>query len=95
VADSLPVSRSFLVRLILPLGPLAEIAPQEVDPQRSRNEDLGDETDNQENEGRHNGFLRAPLRAGGAIHPESEFHGEGLKFSPVFLRLHNEFGDVG
>jgi hypothetical protein len=71
------------------------MAPEKKNTQADRDQDLGGDADDEEDQGGHKEFLVAGLKENHVRPAKLEFHEEGLKFSSVFFRLNNQLGDLG
>jgi hypothetical protein len=71
------------------------MAPEEENAQADGDQDLGDDTYDQEDQGGHKDILVTGLKGNGVRPARSEFHEEGLKLSSIFFRLNNQLGDPG
>ena len=71
------------------------MAPEKKNTQADRDQDLGGDTDDEEDQGGHKDILAAGLKGNHVRPAKSEFHEEGLKLSSVFFRLNNQLGNVG
>jgi len=71
------------------------MAPDKKNAQADRDQDLGGDTDDEEDRGGHKDFLVMGLKGDNVRLARSEFHEEGLKLSSVFFRLNNQLGDLG